>query len=650
MSGLVSADFLRFANQKYRQQKYAEAAILYTKGFEILKKENKIPTISQLDQRALCYELGRDYQNGLIDARDMISQDNQNAKGYIRAARIHKLTGHEDRAISVCMRGMKAIESVAARQELRLLLSSLVARRKRYEASGKKRSTSDKKRTNKSGSTNAEGNEKKAAALVPAAVDMMRILPYETIEMIFSYLGFKDVVKFQRVSKLWRDTIRANSRLWQVIDFRDYGKGAVVTKMHLQDSLQLARGFVTELYIPALAMMTKTLIGELYCDAVASDSLKILHMYDQMQFFSRKEAILSNEQFLKFANLQHLKMSNENLIVTLAFLSSGRFPNLYSFQAYKSYDKRQRRFADMTVEKLTPLNTLQQLTIDGDNYMLQTEHFWKFINCFPKLQRLCLNHASLEKWGDCTHTTLELAEATPDLRELDLSDTKVLVTPIVSRKCQKLLLSGYYSALHPRMNGEDVEVNVQGYSFPAAMYESLVHLDLSHQNKLDMSMLRSYFSRLQPHRLLRLDLRACPLVSAEYIRSLVRDWHSISVLDLSYNGWLDDATVGALFSFPRLEYLDVSNTPITISGIITLLAGPGPASPLKRESVLAASSRAQVRYRSPIKDVSHARLKMLVMNKCNKISVESSAWIRGLGITVKHDVSENADYTYATWF
>ncbi|MCJ1327396.1 hypothetical protein MMC10_004065 [Thelotrema lepadinum] len=138
----------------YRQGKYREALEIFS---SILEKWHD-PPISVLDNRAATYMKLKEFPKALKDARSMINREKAMASGYLRAGQVLQRMDENDKAQGIYEYGLKNV-SVGDSKLLRGVLEDLRAK------------------------------------CAPAkAMDVLMELPVELIEMILSYLSFRNIV------------------------------------------------------------------------------------------------------------------------------------------------------------------------------------------------------------------------------------------------------------------------------------------------------------------------------------------------------------------------------------------------------------------------------------------------------------------------
>ena len=138
-----------------------------------------------LDNRAATYtKLGR-LKPALRDAKQMIEQDKDDCTGYLRTGKVLQLMEKPGVAFNIYQLGLRRVPLTDPNARL---LKGLCDRLIRAGAPTK-------------------------------AVDPFKALPIEIVNMIISFMTFRQTVRLSRVSKSWCDLLGSMSRLWTRLEF-----------------------------------------------------------------------------------------------------------------------------------------------------------------------------------------------------------------------------------------------------------------------------------------------------------------------------------------------------------------------------------------------------------------------------------------------
>ncbi|KAI5244142.1 hypothetical protein E4T43_03854 [Aureobasidium subglaciale] len=176
-------ELLEHAQLQYRRKEYVKAVDL----LDLAIKHEPSPSVKLLDTRAAVHEKLGDHKLALKDARTCIRIFEKDPTGYLRAGKVLQMMQKTDVALSIYKHGIsKKVKDVELLQRMhnKLLLS-----------------------------------------LAPdKAADPFAQLPIEIVEMILSYLNFRQTVYCTRVSKQWNVFINSLPGLWMNLDFSEARK------------------------------------------------------------------------------------------------------------------------------------------------------------------------------------------------------------------------------------------------------------------------------------------------------------------------------------------------------------------------------------------------------------------------------------------
>ncbi|KAJ8099351.1 hypothetical protein POJ06DRAFT_198970 [Lipomyces tetrasporus] len=573
----------------------------------------------------------------------MVKHYKNNAKGYLRGGKVHQLMGNDVKALQFYDAGLKSIDKNdklrTVMKQMHETVSSRISKRQRTM------------------SGEALSNPKKSE---PRKCDMMQ-LPVEIVELILRHIPFPQIVRLQEVCRSWQSFILNSPRLWSILDFRQCNKKSI-RRSTLWNCLLRAGGSVNELYLYNIWPRDASLIGNAITPYLKKSRLQVLHVDFNINVFlpSRRGHALSDTDWASFSNLTVLKiggcevLEEEELVEVIC---QARFPSLRVLHFYGSTVTRPKSFlclSELDI-KLRPTN-LQSLIIEnsGPGMLTHTEDLVAFLQLFPHLISLYLSNFVISG-RETANRHLDFATITPQLVEFSLIHSLLYVTLTVPPTCQKFAIPD--SALTPRTttrqdNGVEVYSDDGSCVANPDEYRNLRHLDISSNTVIKDEDILGALSRCDGRLLQRLDMHACPKITANTVPTIARICPALRVLLIGHNSWLNDSGLAALHTLRELEYLDISFTDVTFEGILLFLAGltesdvdaNGKRIIMPHTTLTARIQERVHKCRSSDGSSLVLPLKALVMNSCTGVSLQSSNWIRRLGVHVDHDVSTMYDY------
>jgi F-box/TPR repeat protein Pof3 len=176
-------ELLEHAQLQYRRKEYVKAIDL----LDLAIKHEPSPSVKLLDTRAAAHEKLQDYKLALKDARTCIRIFEKDPTGYLRAAKVLQIMSKTDVALSIYKHGIsKKVQNIELLQKM---------------------------------------HDKLLLSLAPdKATDPFAQMPIEVVEMILSYLNFRQIVYCTRVSKQWKMFIDSIPGLWTDLDFSEAKK------------------------------------------------------------------------------------------------------------------------------------------------------------------------------------------------------------------------------------------------------------------------------------------------------------------------------------------------------------------------------------------------------------------------------------------
>lgn len=494
------------------------------------------------------------------------------------------------------------------------------------------------------------------------SLDMMQILPFEVIEMILSHLSIFDLSKLQAVSKSWYQNISGNPQLWTKIDFRAYNH-RFVTKQILKRCIDRSKGSVTELYLHRIAHRYQDSIGDVISESCHKNRLQVLHAELWTNLFIGNSAPLD---WTRFEALKTLQLSSRTVGDVIRYMAvENRFPNLQTMYFYGTGDCT----PVPEVASAIPLHSADRIQvtaaslINGNlrNFVIDaspkpihlSSEFYKFLRLWPNLQTLWLIQCYIPlQSAEATSRRFNLNETNKQLRDVNLSYSRLETMPNLPPSCEKLVLrhsrgpgsTPRYLRVDSenRVSYADALVDEEPQAVITDEYMGLRHFDVSFTSlRFGNDVFRSLLQRVDASRLVRLDIQGCPGLTTSSLQDLATYVPELRILCVGHNSWFSDDALASLFRSRKLEYIDISGTNIRIMGLIKFLGGDDIDANGKRISTLNLTMRIEAMYTTDqhIRMQGRTKLVTLVMNGCDQVSLQSSQWMRGLGIQVEHELS-----------
>jgi tetratricopeptide (TPR) repeat protein len=206
----------QIAIARFKKKQYVESLRAFNEAIAIARNpQHKYPLaklIALLDQRAACLEKLNKYPEALKNAREIISLDSSEPKGYLRAGKVMQYIGDRQRALKAYDLGLSRVSmNHHLRDTLKLTAWKI---QQSLETKGE--------------------NTKRIAVLF---CDPVEVFPSEIFHEVLGYLPFQSIVCLTRVSKGWHEFITSSSQLWENLDFR------MIKRKYF--SLYLLRRYVT---------------------------------------------------------------------------------------------------------------------------------------------------------------------------------------------------------------------------------------------------------------------------------------------------------------------------------------------------------------------------------------------------------------------
>lgn len=240
---MSATEYQELGKKYYKQKEYQKAVDAFTEGIESMS----IPSVSILNNRAASFEKLESFKLAVKDGRDMIKIDKKDVRGYLRTGNILQKMDRLDAAIGIYKYGIKNVP--VADENFKLL----------------------------------QGIHDKLTRQLspPKAIDPFVMLPIELVEMIISYLTFRNMVTCLRVSKQWNRFLISRTPLWINLDL-SYAKRQVSAKFvrncirrsQYKMKSAIVQRFTNQDVLRSLATTCKTLESlEFLSGSIAGDSL-----------------------------------------------------------------------------------------------------------------------------------------------------------------------------------------------------------------------------------------------------------------------------------------------------------------------------------------------------------------------------------------
>ncbi|KAF2139935.1 uncharacterized protein K452DRAFT_200040, partial [Aplosporella prunicola CBS 121167] len=177
------AELEELGRQYCKQKNYQKALGAFSEAFDATAP----PDITYLDLRAAVYERLENFQAALKDGKQMIRFARQDARGYLRTARVlQKMEGKAQTALDIYNLGLRSVKAEDKAGNLRLL--------------------------------QALRDKLTRQLSPPKSIDPLTVLPAELVDLIMEYLNFRQQVNCLRVSKHWNVFLDSQPRLWAELD------------------------------------------------------------------------------------------------------------------------------------------------------------------------------------------------------------------------------------------------------------------------------------------------------------------------------------------------------------------------------------------------------------------------------------------------
>ncbi|KAF2839404.1 hypothetical protein M501DRAFT_1057677 [Patellaria atrata CBS 101060] len=179
-STLTAKELEELGKSYYKRKEYQKAVDTFTEGL----RAPSATWLTLLDYRSAAYMKLEKNERALADGKEMIRVGNQDVRGYLRAGKVLQKMEKFETALKVYEYGLRKVST--ANTDYQLL-----------------RGVQDKLTKQLS---------------PPKAVDPLNALPAELVDMVLSYLSFKNIVNCLRVSRTWNGYLGSIPSLWSNLD------------------------------------------------------------------------------------------------------------------------------------------------------------------------------------------------------------------------------------------------------------------------------------------------------------------------------------------------------------------------------------------------------------------------------------------------
>ncbi|KAF2637408.1 hypothetical protein P280DRAFT_433111 [Massarina eburnea CBS 473.64] len=210
MARTVSAEeYEELGRTYYKRKQYEKAIEAFSSGIDAAV----LPAVALFDYRAACQEKLENYNAAVKDGREAIRADKKDVRGYLRTGSALQKLDKLGTAVQIYKLGMKNVPISVKHFDLLQKTHNQLTRK----------------------------------LSPPKAIDPFAILPVELVEMIISYIPFKNVVNCLRVSKGWKNYLVKRPNLWLNLDLSEATK--LVSRGFIRRAVQYSENHVNRLVI-----------------------------------------------------------------------------------------------------------------------------------------------------------------------------------------------------------------------------------------------------------------------------------------------------------------------------------------------------------------------------------------------------------------
>lgn len=191
---------MALCNELAKAKEYDKALGVINKA---LRTGNSVSRVTLLDLRIALYLRMDKLTQALVDAKAMIRLDRKDGRGYLRCGQIESLRNNRAEAIKFMEHGLKNVPPVDP--NFQSILKELDKAQK----------------------------ELKARLVLSKPKDPVKELPLEVVQLIFSFLDYKQHVQMLRVSRAWRRVIQSTRPMIDTLTFAGARKLVTPKMLHV---------------------------------------------------------------------------------------------------------------------------------------------------------------------------------------------------------------------------------------------------------------------------------------------------------------------------------------------------------------------------------------------------------------------------------
>ncbi|KAL9036470.1 MAG: hypothetical protein Q9214_006118 [Letrouitia sp. 1 TL-2023] len=515
-------DLISYGKQAYQAQQYAAAL----EFFQTSLLQEKTPSIPALDGRAATYERLGNLEAALDDGRQLIRQFKTSCAGYLRVGNILQRQKNYDLAFKIYRYGLRNVPPEAPDYQLLQKMHHKLFLRCPPCKSG----------------------------------DPVKLFPPEIIEMVFSYLDFKNKVGIMRVARSWHDFVASVPKYWTGLDFsraKVQIKGKAIEKYVRYSKGKISRATISQTAVPSPAIQGRItlhiatkcpgleylevgsgLMGHQFSNAVSvASNLKNLIM-------SNRGGVTLDAVSQILGHCKRLETAEFRYLVTSRTIPVWKdMPNMHSLTLGLPYSMPGVQKSTVFSGHIITINDLLRVIPHIRSLSLQN---WEFSDAVltPNFSHLTkLEDLKLAKFGSEGFPRLPSS-----IVSLDLSDSDRLVR---------------FLALGPASSEWNTFPKLARLLLPRLYHLQPVSLD---------ALLRG-----NPNKLRTLNIASCIQITLSDIHRLIGSGNLDRIVELALNtSDFGDAEATSLANQCHdLRILDLSETAITGIGVKALILKPG---------------------------------------------------------------------------
>ncbi len=187
----VISDLLQESKTAAQERNHDAALEAVNNALKVADKKKLVPTlvISLLDHRHAIHVQRDNLDSALKDAKSMIRLDHKDARGYLRCGRVETLRGQPAAAVKYFEHGLRNVSASDPN------MASLTRKMKKTQ------------------------DQILADLVVSRARDPMTTLPLEVVEIVLSYLDYRQHVQLLGISRSWKRILCAMPPLTDTLAF-----------------------------------------------------------------------------------------------------------------------------------------------------------------------------------------------------------------------------------------------------------------------------------------------------------------------------------------------------------------------------------------------------------------------------------------------